>query len=116
MISDISIRLNALITNRFKPAMPAIRQLGLLTYPLYLIHSPLGLVVMQRVYQFTHSPVIALVVAVLAVLLAASAILLTEPTLRAMAKSPVRLVADYPRGWNFAIRLAEPTIPLTGPS
>jgi peptidoglycan/LPS O-acetylase OafA/YrhL len=107
-----SVRFNALITNRFKSAMPAVRQMGLLTYPLYLVHSPLGLVVMQRDYQSTHSPALALIAAVIAVLLAAVAILLTEPALRAMVKSPVRRGADRAQGWFFGPRLAEPTSPI----
>ncbi|HUZ92359.1 MAG TPA: hypothetical protein VMU78_10750, partial [Methylocella sp.] len=108
----MSVRFNALIKNRLKSAMPAVRQLGLLTYPLYLIHSPLGLVVMQRAYQFTHSPTLALIAAIMAVLLAATAILLTEPFLRAMVKLPVRRGVDYAQGWVSGARLTEPTSPL----
>ena len=108
----MSVRFNALIKNRLKSAMPAVRQLGLLTYPLYLIYSPLGLVVMQRAYQFTHSPTLALIAAIMAVLLAATAILLTEPFLRAMVKLPVRRGVDYAQGWVSGARLTEPTSPL----
>ncbi|HUI20021.1 MAG TPA: acyltransferase [Methylocella sp.] len=105
----LSVRWNAVITTRFRSAMPAVRQLGLLTYPLYLIHSPLGLLVMQRVYWGTHSPALALIAAVLVVMLTAAAILLTEPALRAKVKLPVRRGLDVLQGWFAGLRLAEPT-------
>ncbi len=105
----ISVRFNALITNRFWYAMPTIRQMGLLTYPLYLIHSPLGLVVLQRVYKATHSSTLALIAAIIVVLLAAAAVLMIEPALRAMIKSPVRRGVDFVQGLFFGARLAEPT-------
>lgn len=61
-----------------------------MTYPLYLIHSPLGLVVMQQIYQATHSSVAALTAAFTVVLLVAASILLLEPAVRAI-------------GWRFCI-------------
>jgi hypothetical protein len=74
-----------------------------------LIHSPLGLLVMQRVYWTMHSSALALIAAVIVVLLAAAAVLLTEPALRAMIKSPVRRGVDFAQIWFLGGRLAEPT-------
>ncbi len=105
----LSIRLNAVITNRFRSMMPAVRQLGLLTYPLYLIHSPLGLLVMQRVYWTAHSPTLALFAAIIVVLLAAAGILLAEPAVRTMVRPSVCRGLDVMQGWVFSARLAQPT-------
>jgi peptidoglycan/LPS O-acetylase OafA/YrhL len=105
----LSVRFNGLILSRFEPAMPAVRQMGLLTYPLYLIHSPLGLVVMQQAYRFTHSSTVALIMAVVVVLSAAVAILLIEPMLRSWIKWPVWRAADFAQRRFFTARMAEPT-------
>lgn len=97
------------ISRAFGSAMPVVRQMGLLTYPLYLIHSPLGLVVLQHVFQTTHSPILALAAAIGVVLLAATLILLVEPILRSWSKWPIQRAVNLAQGRFFPAWLAEPT-------
>ncbi|MDQ3075147.1 MAG: acyltransferase [Pseudomonadota bacterium] len=57
-----------------------VRMLGLMTYPLYLIHSELGAAVLARTTAF--GPWLSLLVAVVAVLLAAALVLPIEAAIR----------------------------------
>jgi peptidoglycan/LPS O-acetylase OafA/YrhL len=79
----LSIKYNELIERHLKRRRNTIRTIGLVTYPLYLIHEPVGTWVQFKLLEFGCPPICALVLAAgFSVALATIIATLLEPPLQ----------------------------------
>jgi peptidoglycan/LPS O-acetylase OafA/YrhL len=101
--------------NRFSPKSPlaqtALKQLGKITYPLYLVHAIAGIGLMSWMITVGVAPYIALVITIISVIALAAAIaFVAEPFFRSLLGRATRPLAQPSSGENkFFAGLFRPT-------
>lgn len=87
-----SVRYSAVIKTFVGDRGKVVRNVGLMTYPLYLLHDPIGIVILPR---YISRPWSALLVAMVSSILAAFIVVKLEPAVRSMLSRTISFRKAY---------------------